>query len=58
MKKIYSSSVETQMKEAYQKDRNIKSTLGKIETRGAKRKKNLEIKTTYVILTKVTVNTT
>jgi hypothetical protein len=65
MKKIYSSSVGPEMKEAFQKAKeqkqqvkNIKSTLRKIETRGEKRKKNLESTTTYVIPTKVTVNTT
>jgi hypothetical protein len=36
--------------------KNIKRILRKIETRGAKRNKNLERKTTYVIPTKVIVN--
>jgi hypothetical protein len=58
MKKIYSSLVGPQMKEAFQKSTNIKITLRKIETRGAKRQKKLEITTTYVNLKKVTVNMT
>jgi hypothetical protein len=65
MKKIYSSSVGPGMKEAFQKAKeqkkqvkNIKSTLRQIETRGEKRQKNLERKTTYVSPTKVTTNTT
>jgi hypothetical protein len=58
MKKIYSSSVRPQMKEAFQKVKNIKSTLRKIETRGEKRQNNLERTTTFVSPTKVTVNMT
>jgi hypothetical protein len=58
MKKIYSSSIETQMKEAFQKEKNIKSSLRQIETRGEKRQKNLESTTTFVSPTKVTVNMT
>jgi hypothetical protein len=65
MKKIYSSSVGPGMKEAMQKSKeqkqqvkHIKRTIRKIETRGEKRQKNLERKTTFVSPTKVTTTTT
>ena len=58
MKKIYISFVRPQMKEAFQKEENIKSSLRQIETRDAKRKKNLESTTTFVNPTKFKVNMT
>jgi hypothetical protein len=46
------------LQKSKEKKKQVKSTLKKIETRGLKRQKNLEITTTYVIPAKVTVNMT
>jgi hypothetical protein len=58
MKKIYRSFLGPQMKEAFQKVKNINNTLRKIETRGEKRQNNLERTTTFSSPTKVRVNMT